>query len=242
MVKGIDDVEELADDLRKKWNLGNNPIPDMTALLEERGIKVLMLELPDNVSGLTCFVHSANSDDPFPIVIVNQNHPLERRRSTLAHELAHRIFDGEYLGDDEEKAAQRFAGCFLVQRDHLKRNYGAQPRAKLAYEEIIRLKHIYRVSASALVVRLEQVGVIGKPVVSTLFQTIGRKWRSSEPDMIENESDRGVMEAPERFRRITLFALAENYIPLAKAMELLQETPKKIERALNGPIDVSNCQ
>ena len=174
-------------------------------------------------------------------MIVNKDHPLERRRSTLAHELAHRIFDGGYIGDDEEKAAQRFAGSFLVQRDHLRRNYGAHPRARLAYEEIIRLKHLYRVSAATIVVRLEQIDIISKPVVSTLFQTVGRKWRSSEPAMIEKDEDRGSMEVPERFRRITLYALAENYIPLAKAMELLRETPKQIERALNGPVDVSNC-
>ncbi len=235
-MNNLDDVELLANKLRKHWELGNNPIPDMTALLEEHGIKVLMLALPNNVSGLTCFVNCAGGDEPFPIVIVNEIHSLERRRFTLAHELAHRLFDGEYSGD-EEKAANRFAGCFLMNKKHLKKTAGPK-RARIAYEEIVRLKHIYQVSASALVVRLEQIGAISKAVLSTIFQTIGKSWRSSEPE--ELEPARGSMEKPDRFRRLTLQALVEEYISIAKAMELLQLSPKQIKEALNGP-NISHC-
>lgn len=238
-VNDANDVEALANQLREHWELGTNPIPDMTALLEEHGIKVLMLEMPKSVSGLTCLVNSSTGDEPFPIVIVNQAHSLERRRFTLAHELAHRLFDGQYPGDDEETAANRFAGCFLMHRDHLSKNSGLG-RARIAYDEIVHLKHLYLVSASALVVRLEQIGAITRSVVSTIFQTIGRTWRSQEPEEIEPAEHRSSMEKPERFRRLTLQALAEGYISVAKAMELLQSSPKQIKEALNGP-DFSSC-
>ena len=51
-----DDGEIVAEDLRKEWQLGIDPIPNMTALLEDWGIKVLVIELPERVSGLTCLV------------------------------------------------------------------------------------------------------------------------------------------------------------------------------------------
>jgi len=41
----------LAEDLRKEWDLGIDPIPNMTALLEDHGIKVLVMPLPGRVSG-----------------------------------------------------------------------------------------------------------------------------------------------------------------------------------------------
>ena len=55
--KTVEDGELIATRVREAWNLGGGPIPSMTALLEERGIKVLKLDFPRAVDGLTCFVH-----------------------------------------------------------------------------------------------------------------------------------------------------------------------------------------
>lgn len=45
----IEDAEELARELRSKWMLGTDPIPNMTELLEEKGLKVLIVDLPEAV-------------------------------------------------------------------------------------------------------------------------------------------------------------------------------------------------
>lgn len=235
-VRKIEDAEELADELREAWELGEDPIPDMTILLEEYGIKVLMLDLPNSVSGMTCFAVRGEGHSPLPIIVVNKTHNLERRRFTLAHELAHRIIDLDVqLSDaDEEKAAQRFAGAFLMQSEHLRREVGKH-RDKFGYKEIVYLKRMYRVSAAALVMRLQQIGIIAKSTLSTIFQTIGRTWRSVEPEPLENEENRGKFEQPKRFKRLGLWALAEEYISPLKAMELLQVSSKDIELAMAGP-------
>src|SRR5215469_10205776 len=52
----VDDAEQLADDVRSHWKLGIDPIPNMTELLEEKGLKVLTVSLPERVSGFTCLV------------------------------------------------------------------------------------------------------------------------------------------------------------------------------------------
>src|SRR5712692_8612268 len=46
---GISDAEKLADHVRKEWRLGCDPIPNMTELLEEKGLKVLTVPLPGRV-------------------------------------------------------------------------------------------------------------------------------------------------------------------------------------------------
>src|SRR5581483_10312483 len=47
----VDEAEGLAKDVRDKWKLGFDPIPNMTELLEEKGLKVLTVRLPQRVSG-----------------------------------------------------------------------------------------------------------------------------------------------------------------------------------------------
>lgn len=232
----IEGAEAVANGLRDEWDLGNDPIPGMSELLEEHGIKVLMLELPKSVSGLTCLVARRNTRAKLPAIVVNKRHGLERRRLTLAHELAHRVLTipPSFSDKKKEAAAQRFAGAFLMRADHLRQEVGKR-RARLGYQELIDLKRMYRVSAAALVVRLEQIGIIDKATLSTLFQTIGRSWRSFEPEELEPPKKRGEFEQPKRFERLSYRALAEGYISPAKAMELLNKPLSEIEEGMRGP-------
>ena len=62
----------------------------MTELLEEKGLKVLTVPLPARVSGFTCLVKRPGDVPDLPVIVVNNQFSLERRRLTLAHELAHR--------------------------------------------------------------------------------------------------------------------------------------------------------
>lgn len=157
------DAEKLAGEVRDKWNLGFDPIPDMTELLEEKGLKVLTVPLPDRVSGFACLVKRPDEQAELPVIVVNSRFSLERRRLTLAHELAHRLIDTGSLSDrDEEKAATVFAGAFLVPREHLQREAGKHRNA-LGHKELIELKRLYRVSGAALLMRLRQAGVSATP-------------------------------------------------------------------------------
>ena len=228
-----DEGEILAQDLRKEWKLGIDPIPNMTALLEDRGIKVLVLPLPKGVSGLTASVRRPRYRRTVPVIVVNQEVSLERRRLTLAHELAHRLIDPD-SPVDHEKASNVFAGAFLVPHDHLVREIGKERNA-LGYREIVHLKRMYRVSAAALLVRLRQVGIIDQSALAYAFQTFARKWRSVEPNPLEPEGEEGRHEVPRRFERLCYWALAEKLISPAKAGELLQQPLPEIENGLRGP-------
>ncbi len=223
--------ELVAEDLREKWELGIDPIPNMTALLENHGIKVVFIDLPKNVSGLTCLVRKSNRKLAIPVIVVNEDMTLERRRFTLAHELGHRLFDAE-SPVDHEKAANIFAGAFLVSKNHLVREVGRRRNA-LAFKEFIRLKRRYRVSAATLLLRLKEVDIISQSTLSYAFQTYAKDWRFSEPDPLE--SDENKYELPRRFELLCYRALAEKLISPSKACELLQRPLDEIAQAIKGP-------
>src|ERR1700730_1816806 len=201
-LRDIGEAEQLAKDVREAWKLGLDPIPNMTELLEEKGLKVLTVPLPLRVSGFTCLVGRGEGQPDLPVIVVNNQFSLERRRLTLAHELAHRLIDTECLNEkDEEKAATLFAGAFLMPREHLLREVGKQRNA-LGYKEILDLKRVYRVSGMALLMRLRQLDVISESTLIYAFQTIARGWRTQEPDELESPDKRGQRERALRFDRL----------------------------------------
>lgn len=226
------DCEGLASKIRELWELGTDPIPNMTQLLEQHGIKVLLLPLPERVDGLTCLVHRPDKE-AVPCIVVNQNITLERRRLTLAHEIGHRFIDPK-SSYPPEKAANRFAGAFLMPAAHLEEEIGKH-RHSLGYREIVQLKRIYRVSAASMLLRFAQLDIISQSALVHAFQTVAKEWRKSEPEPLEPLELRGQEEIPSRFERLCYRALAEDLIPLPKAAELLQKPTNEIEVALNGP-------
>jgi Zn-dependent peptidase ImmA (M78 family)/DNA-binding XRE family transcriptional regulator len=231
-----EDAESLANDLREVWDLGIDPIPNMTELLEERGIKVLIAELPERVSGFTCIVHRSGQGEEIPVIVVNQRFSLERRRLTLAHELAHRLIAVSKCENRTlENWCNRFAGAFLVSKSHFEREIGSR-RSAIGYREIMGIKRMYRISATALLMRMNQLGVLPDAVLSYAFRTMAAPWRKKEPDPLESGQNQGQLEMPRRFERLVYRALSEELISKTKAAELLRESVKKVEEELKGPM------
>lgn len=236
-----DEGEVMAEDIRKEWRLGVDPIPNMTSLLENRGIKVLIIDLPERVSGLTCLVRRLRYKKKIPAIVVNRKCTLERRRFTMAHELAHRLIDS-HSPANHEKSSNVFAGAFLVPKEHLIPETG-KIRNAVGFQELIHLKRMYRVSAATLLVRLRQTGVIDSSKLSYAFQTFARGWRSREPEPIEADGAEGLHETPGRFERLCYRALAEGLVSPGKAAELLQQPLDRIKQGLGGPVedDEAHC-
>jgi Zn-dependent peptidase ImmA (M78 family)/DNA-binding XRE family transcriptional regulator len=234
-IDSLEAAERLADELRVAWNLGTDPIPNMTELLEERGIKVLLADLPERVSGLTCFVKRVNVGIETPVIVANSSKTLERRRFTMAHELGHRVIDPASEGDIE-KLCHRFAGSFLVNREHLQKEIG-EHRSAFGVREIVGLKRLYRISAAAFLMRLEQIGVIDHGAIEYAFRSFASGWRSEEPEPLEGPSNRAKFEAPRRFERLVYRAAAEDMISLPKAVELLRVPLAEVEKGLKGPLE-----
>lgn len=228
----IDDADDAAQRLRDKWDIGGDPIPSMTALLEERRVRVLRIEAPDAFSGLTCQVRRPGNKASVR-VIVHRHFNVERNRFTLAHELGHAVIS-ECLGSKLETAVNRFAGSFLVPSEHLRNEIGSG-RTVLGYDELVRLKHTYGVSMMCLLHRLKDVGVISDDKLKNLFRTPARTWLKSEPEPLAEDGDIAQLEKPRRFELYVYRALAEGMVSAVRAAALLRRPVHDVEKAVRGP-------
>ena len=224
-ISDVEDAEDAATALRAAWNLGSAPIQNMTELLEERGIKVFKLDLPERVDGLSCRVHRLDGGD-VPVVVCSTGKTLERQRFTIAHELGHLVLDIPST-IAEEKACHRFAGAFLAPGAELIREVGRR-RHNFGFGELIEIKRMFGISAAALVMRMRDLDIIKGNTLQAIFRGIGSRWRSEEPHPLDRE------ELPTRFRRLCLRALAENEISDSKAAELLRLRVSEIDRIMVG--------
>jgi Zn-dependent peptidase ImmA (M78 family) len=215
-VKEISDAENAARAIRVHWGLGIDPIPNLSELLEERGIKILSAELAD-IDGLTANV-SRKDGEPIPVIVIKGSAWSERKRFTLAHELGHIVMDVQN-GIDSEKAANRFASAFLMPIEALWREIG-KARTMISLGELLHLKELFGVSFQAIVYRCQDVGIIGKAAYRKLFQVFNEKgWRKhpfKEPGAIDPDQER-----PRRMERLCFRALAEGAISESKAAEVL---------------------
>ncbi len=107
-----DEIEHKARELRRKWELGNDPIPSITDLLEKKGVKVIEADLPERFDGLACAVKRTGDKPDTEVVVISSRTNIERKRFNLAHELAHRVIKdvADPASMKLEKAMHRFAG------------------------------------------------------------------------------------------------------------------------------------
>ncbi len=225
-VRDMQAVERAAGALREYWKLGVDAIPNLCEFLEEKGIKICAVDLPDNVSGVQALVRTAD-DDPLPIIVVNASEPGDRQRFTIAHELSHLYLSA---ADDLkiEPACMRFAGAFLVPAEVLRREVG-EHRRSISPRELFRLKLLFGVSAQAIAYRCKDLEIISGAAFSSIYRLFSiRGWRLQEPIPFTKEQ-------PARFERLCLRALAEGLISESKASELLQKTVAEVGNLLDSP-------
>jgi len=230
-VNGFDDAEKAAEQLRELWRLGIDPIASMVDLLEEKGIKVIALDLPQDVSGSKAFARTDLSGD-VAVIVVNKNHNGERQRFTLAHELAHLVLrPSEALTNDDtllEKVSDRFAGAFLIPAVSLYERLG-QARTSISLGEIYEQKSFYGVSCSSVVVRCKQLGILGQTASGKLWGVLKKHGLvgkdAKEPRPL-------APEVPKRMERLCLHAISEGAASVSKAAEILGVSVRKLDDLL----------
>jgi Zn-dependent peptidase ImmA (M78 family) len=229
-VKQIADAENAARAIRTHWGLGIDPIPNLSELLEERGIKVLSSDLSD-IDGLTATVRR-KIGEPVPVIVIKKNEWSERKRFTLAHELGHMLLEiGP--GVDVEKAVNRFAGAFLMPVEALWREIGKH-RTMISLGELARLKELFGASFQAITYRCHDLGIVNDASYRRLFQVFNQRgWRKppyEEPNAIDPSK-----EEPKRMERLCFRALAERAISESKAAELLGVSVRELTRRMDQP-------
>lgn len=227
-VADLRDAEDAARSVREEWGLGNDPLPQLAELLEERGIKILSLDL-DDIDGLAAKVRRKDRNAA-RVIAIKRSTWSERKRFNLAHELGHMVI-APSGGVDEEKAAHRFAGAFLMPADALRAEVGVN-RSSISIGELVALKKRFGVSVQALAFRCRDIGIINQAAFSRLFKIFSeRGWRKApfaEPETMEPG-----LEEPKRFERLCYRALAEHVIGESRAAELLGISVRELDARLD---------
>jgi transcriptional regulator with XRE-family HTH domain len=200
-----EDIEHLTQELRENWELGLAPIEDLTALLEDQGVRIGLVDGHDKFDAYTFTL-----DDRVPIIVAKRGLPGDRQRMSIAHELGHFIMEM-----DDEEAAFRFAKAFLVPEQVARFELGTDRRT-LDLCELHILKHKYGLSMQGWIYRARELGILSGSAAKELFQQFrARGWHREEP------GDPYPPELPMRMMRLVHRALAEDLISESRAAELL---------------------
>ncbi len=214
VLNNMTETEIAAKYVRNYWGLGTVPIFNLVESLEQRGVKVLSFDL-NNVDGLSARVRRTEKNS-IPVFAVNQNHSGERQRFSLAYELGHLVLDVSSKLD-QEKAAHRFAGAFLMPAESLWIEVGRN-RSDIDISELLYLKQIFGVSIHEVTQRLRELGIIKEALFRRLLDRYKRLgWRTAQ----FNETCAMNGETPTRFKRLAFRAYAEETISLSRLAELL---------------------
>jgi Zn-dependent peptidase ImmA (M78 family) len=208
----LDDIERVALELRQEWEIGLDPIDSLVRTLEDKSIIIYFV---DSVEKLDALTFKANGTH---VIAVKKDVPGDRQRFNIAHELGHIILDIPKDMDEreEEKAAHRFAGAFLVPEPIVRMELGPEKRSYVSVEELYLLKHKYGLSIQAWIRRGRDLGIITHHVYQTLMRMFSaRGWRKQEPgDPYPSE------DPPRRLELLIRKLYSEKAISFSRAQEL----------------------
>jgi len=212
MIDSLEQIEEVAHQLRNAWSLSNCAIQNLVDVLESQGLLVIITTIDTN----NRFDGLLGSIKKQPVIVVSEHGPGDRQRFTIAHELGHLILADRLHEDlDEEKACNRFAGAFLLPAPAIRQRLGTQ-RKKLELQELYLLKQEFGLSMQGCIHRAADLGIITdyhRQQLRRHFRAMD--WRTKEPGPPYPK------EQTHHFKQLVYRALAESILTESKAAELL---------------------
>ncbi len=165
----LEDIEDLAADVRRQWGLGYGPIPHLVKLLETKGIIVSFVT--GNSKKLDAF--SAWQADRPHIFLTTEKGSASRSRLNAAHELGHLIMHRKAIPGDKEREleANRFASAFLIPREP----FLAECPRWLNWDHFYEMKRRWKVSVAALVKRAYDLDCITEASYRRAFMQLSQR-------------------------------------------------------------------
>ncbi len=226
-----DDIEDIADHVRKSWGLGKGPISNVLLLLEKNGFVVARNSIKDKK--IDAF-SQWKGEIPF-VYLSSDKDCAVRTRFDASHELGHlllHIDSDQHNYDDEsyiksiEKEANKFAGAFLLPRE----SFG-QEVMSTSLDHFINLKRRWKVSIQAMIHRCADLGLLNDNQILYLRKQISiRKMRTNEP-----LDDELIPESPVMLKQAIQILLEDNCLNNERIVEDLCLPIEEIETLTNLP-------
>ena len=225
-------AENIAIAERQRLGLGDGPLPLLRDLLELHvGIRVFYLKMPAKYSEIYSYDQQLGA-----CMAINQDHPEERRRWSMAHGylhfLAHRHKPVLDLSDlcgkhqripESERLAEAFAKYFLMPTSGLLRRFSdmSSSHSKFTTTNLFTLASYYGVSIEALSYRLEGLSLLPTGTWDRLRDR-GIKVRKVQQDLGLQETSHRSHQLPVHFQNLAIDALEQGKITEGRFADFLQ--------------------
>lgn len=229
-VRTAEDAEDAAQEIRREWKLGEDALPSLVALLEDRGVILHPTDAEETLDG------AATRLGDMPVIVLARwlDGNLPRKRFTLAHELAHLVLGipDAIPARTAESICHRFAGALLLPGATLRHELGGRPRHALLDIELVHLKERYGISIAALARRMSDLNLVS---ASTHRDWTIRRRRTQRH--LDEPGDWKGSEQPARFHSMLYRAVAEEAISLSKAAALDGKPIADFRRSLQASVN-----
>ncbi len=208
----------VASKLLNKWDLGYGMLHNLTAMLEEKGIRVIQMASPAVFDGLSTYVGKT------PVIVLHKDRPTDIKRFAAMYELGQLLLKIP-AGANTDKICETFAAAMLLPEDTLESLLGNK-RQVIAPGELICIKEQYGLPMQAIVQRAIFRGIIERKNILSIFKLIA-----------DNKDETGLgnyagQERPYRFERIVYRLLAEEIIAVDKAAGLTGMPAEELQKKL----------
>lgn len=220
-------MRDLAIELRKEWNLGEDAIGNVQDTLESKGIKVISTEAPEGFDGVSGIVN----DKDFIVVLNSTQKHVERRRFTGMHELGHLLYNNRFSENltprERENLCNSFASEMLLPSATLEKIF--KPGEKISTSELRQLQLVYGISVDAIMHKLNEIGIVSDSKYKTY--NIRKRQNKALRDFAEASYYKENMT--NKFKTMVYAAAAKELITTSKAASLLHTSISAVRKQLN---------
>lgn len=233
--------KEAAIALRKYWDLGDDPINNITELLESKGILITMLNTDTDDIDAFSQREEIDGNEVYIIAVSKNKNSAARFQFDIAHELGH-IMLHEWSENIElldriqfknrEKEANEFASEFLLPSYAYKHDTIGLSNDINSY---IRLKRKWKVSIAAMAYKNRELGIITQRQYQYLLSVMNKNnMRVNEPldnilpihepsmfnDAVSLLIDAQVFTPSSFIDELSLYGLPMDYVEVEKLLNL----------------------
>jgi Zn-dependent peptidase ImmA (M78 family)/transcriptional regulator with XRE-family HTH domain len=226
-------IEELANDTRRFWKLGNGAISNVVLLLENNGAIVTRTKLEANTLDAFSEWHPLENAPYF--ILGADKQVAARSRFDVAHELGHMILhrhiDGPCVAHTAdhtliERQADRFAGAFLLPEESFATDFFLP-----SLDTFQALKPKWGVSIQLMLHRAYDLELLSDKQATRMWINCARRgWRTREP-----LDDRLPVEEPRLLRRAFEILIGEKVQTRAQILSALPYTVYDVEELAGLP-------
>ena len=233
-------AESVSIQERQRLGLGDQPVTNLRSILEwDVGLRVFYWALPSNIAGMYAYTQDLGC-----CILVNRNHPPEKRRATLLHEYGHLIVDRYQPGIDylsfpgrkpaNERFAESFGLSFLMPTSSLRKKFQeiVTTTGDFQVADLCRLSHFYFVSVEAMARRLEQLGLTPKGTWEALRES-GLAPRKAQAQLELPSNPVSNDPYPQRYKYLTVQAFEQGKISQGQLGRFLRCDPLAAREIVN---------